>query len=154
MEKLPNDIGKIVKQLYKLQKDLQEIVPEFRFTLDGNLIGDIGEAAFFICNGPHMLEKFRRGTRRYDFKILYGRKENELVQVKTIQSSANPVRKIHGLKYLLIIQISEVGTYRILYNGLGKYIQTQSVAISKLQEANDKIKPEEMLVNDDLSLIE
>jgi hypothetical protein len=93
--------------------------PELRFALDGNLVGDIGEA---IAISDFKLKKLKPGTTLHDFKT----KKGKLVQVKTTQQTA-PGKGVglglikRSFDHLLVLQLLERG-YEVLYNGPGKYV--------------------------------
>lgn len=153
MKKTPRDIGEAIKRLYAARNELHKAFPELPFTLDGKLVGDIGEAIAIADLG---LIKLKEGTKLHDFKT----KSGGLVQVKTTQQHL-PGRGVGlGLKkesfeHLLVIQLSEEGTYTILFDGPGRYVdearahrRTPSLTVSQLRRLNGQVKGDERIVKD------
>ncbi|HTA94576.1 MAG TPA: hypothetical protein VK769_00480, partial [Verrucomicrobiae bacterium] len=81
--------------------------------------GDIGEA---IAIGHFGFEKLPGGTKLHDFKTKDGRH----VQVKATQQidggSVGLGREQQSFEHLIIFQINEDGTYNVLFDGPGSYI--------------------------------
>lgn len=82
---LPGRMAPIVRRLYRARNDLRRAVRGLHFSLDGKLIGDIGEA---VATQHFGLERLPEGTKGHDFRVAGGR----LVQVKATQLGAPPLR--------------------------------------------------------------
>jgi hypothetical protein len=151
MKETPRDIGDSIRRLYIARNELRNAFPELAFTLDGKLIGDIGEA---IAIADYGLIKLKEGSKLHDFKTADGR----LVQVKTTQQHKAGTGVGLGLKkesfeHLIVIQLSEEGTYRILFDGPGRYVDearrhrsSPSLTVSQLKKLNDKVNKNERVI--------
>ena len=103
-----------LRQLLEAQASLRAAFPERRFTLDGNLIGDIGEAAAQI---EFDFTPARRGMKRVDghgFRVSGERVE---AQVKLTQGDAIRIR--YRARQLLVYHLSDAGSLELVYNGPG-----------------------------------
>jgi len=116
----PEPIPTALKNLYGAQAMLKSAFSEWPFSLDGNLIGDIGEV---IALKVFKLSRLPRGKATHDLQAPDGK----LVQVKATQK--NKSYKIVGLglkketfDHLLVFELDQEGFYEILYNGPGSYI--------------------------------
>ncbi|MDD2765893.1 MAG: hypothetical protein PHE83_18170, partial [Opitutaceae bacterium] len=74
----PAPIPDALQSLYGVQKTLQEAYPRLAFTVDGKIIGDIGE---MIAANVFGLEPLPANTKGHDLRTPDGR----LVQVKATQ---------------------------------------------------------------------
>lgn len=114
------EIREAVIALQAARTRLSEQFKDWKFTLDGNLVGDIGEAYAFA----HFdVTKISTGTRDHDFVASDGK----LVQVKMTQ------RKTLGLglnepafEYLVAMLLDSDGEIEVLYNGPGAPVYTRS----------------------------
>jgi hypothetical protein len=141
----------IIKQLYQARNELRALFPELPFTLDGRLVGDIGEA---IALQEFGLAPLPSCSELHDFLASDGRK----VQIKTTQGTISGQSVGLGLtkqsfEHLIVIQISEEGRYHVLNDGPGSYIddarqhkKTASLTIGQLQRLNEKVKNEERVI--------
>jgi uncharacterized protein DUF6998 len=145
------DLGPIIKQLYAARNALRVLFPELPFTLDGKLVGDIGEA---IALQQFGMERLPEGTEGHDFRAPDGR----LVQVKTTQA-ISPNRgvglglTIRSFEHLIVIQLTETGAYQILYDGPGTLIDearrhrtTPSLTVGQLRRLNLKVKDSDRII--------
>jgi hypothetical protein len=123
--------------------------PELPFALDGNLIGDIGEA-IAICHFG--LKKLNSGTKLHDLKT----KSGKLVQVKATQHTV-PGKGVglglikRSFDHLIVIQLLERG-YEILYDGPGSYVdearahkKSASLSVGQLQKLNREVPTRDRL---------
>jgi len=143
----------LIRDLYAARNAIKAACPEFPFTLDGKLVGDLGEA---IALRDHGLERLPPGNALHDFKAPDGR----LVQVKTTQATKNGRGVGLGLRkqtfeHLLVFQIAEEGTCSILYDGPGHYVdaarkhkKSPSLSVSQLRRLNALVKPAERVIGD------
>jgi hypothetical protein len=150
MKQTPRNIGAAIKDLYKARNRLRKAFRDLPFTLDGNLIGDIGEA---IAMHDFELIPLRKGSKGHDFKTQSGK----LVQVKATQQTKKGVglgqKKVH-FEHLVVFQIFEDGTYSILFDGPGGYIdkawahkKSASLSAIQLGRLNSEVKQSERLLN-------
>lgn len=109
-----------IKQLLDIIQILREKYPnsQRKFSLDGKLVGDIGEV---LCAKKFGLELYKENEPLYDgFQISTGRK----VQIKS--SFRNycyfPFGEDKIPDYFLAVNILENGELEILYNGTGLFL--------------------------------
>jgi hypothetical protein len=127
------------------------LFPELPFTLDGRLVGDIGEA---IALQEFGLTRLPEGTEGHDFVAPNGK----LVQIKTTQAIA-PNRgvglglTIRSFEHLIVIQITEEGRHRILYDGPGTLVDearrhrtTPSLTVGQLERLNSKVSDSDRII--------
>lgn len=99
-----------IKELYLIKQELEEMFPGRHFTLDGVLVGSLGEV---LVASDYGLTLFQASYETHDAKASDGR----LVQIKATQ-----VKKV-GISskpdYLIVIQIQADGSYKEIYNGKG-----------------------------------
>ncbi len=132
----PKPIPQALRTLYSARNQLAAAFPDHGFTIDGNIVGDIGEA---IAAAAFGLTKLKANTKGHDMQTPDGR----LVQVKATQ--ARPAYRGVGLgllkrtfELLLVLEFDEAGYYEVLYNGPGSYIDAarhrkKSASLSRRQ---------------------
>lgn len=148
MRPFPKEIEPAIKKLRLARDELKRAFPELRFALDGNLVGDIGEA---IAISDFGLTKLKPGSRLHDFQTSDGK----LVQIKTTQQT-KPGKGVglglikKSFEHLIVIQLLENG-YEILFDGYGKRVdaarahkKSPSLSVKQLSELNDR--PNEHIV--------
>jgi hypothetical protein len=101
----------IVRQLCDLVSELNRAFQGRRFTLDGHLVGSIGEVLTADFYGLALLPT---GEARHDARDPNG----TLVQIKTTQASSVGLRSRPD--HLLVVQLDARGTISEVYNGPGK----------------------------------
>ena len=147
-------IAKAVSDLLKIVNRLQQEYPHRRFTLDGRLVGDIGEI---------LAEQF------YDIKLHEGMQkhhdavtsDNRNVQIKATMKNSLTFPADHVPDYYLGIQILPTGKMKEIYNGPAKPIadylkrrknpknNLHSVSFTILQKINENIDPNERIAERD-----
>lgn len=144
------NLQQILGGLYEARNALRKLFPGLSFTLDGKLVGDIGEA---IARHDFGLQQLPAGTPRHDFCSRDGRS----VQVKTTQATKGASGVGLGLtkqsfEHLLVIQITEDGGYGILFDGPGRYIdaarkhkKSPSLSVNQLERLNSHVADAERL---------
>lgn len=150
MHRSTKKLKPILHRLYEARDDLRALFPKLKFALDGNLVGDIGEAIaiqdFGFTPLPH-------GSKVHDFKAPNGR----LVQVKTTQKTKGAVGlglTKQSFQHLVVIQLNEAGDYRVLYDGPGGPIDeardhktSASLSVAQLEKLNAKVKDRDRLTH-------
>ncbi len=135
-----------VKALQTARKRLHADFPEWNFTLDGNLVGDIGEA---YAKAHFSLEKIDGNSKAHDFKAPDGR----CVQVKMTQ------KKTLGLglsdpsfDYFIALYLGEDGDIHVIYNGKGSRVYERpgqsprkSIPVRKLKELDEQVDRSEII---------
>ncbi len=116
----PAPIPDALRELYSAQSTLRAAFPGWPFSLDGKLVGDIGEA---IAARSFGLKRLPEGKKTHDMQTADGR----LVQVKATQKARDGKAVGLGLiktsfDFLLVIEFERDGSYELLYNGPGSFI--------------------------------
>jgi hypothetical protein len=101
----------LVRQIQAVVNELEVMYPERRFTLDGHLIGSVGEV---IASEYYGLELMPTGARCHDATCPDGRN----VQIKLTQK--NRVAINHEPDHLLVLKLTESGEIEEVYNGPGR----------------------------------
>jgi hypothetical protein len=105
-----------LKQIFSGIKQLKEALPSKEFTIDGRLVGDIGEA---IVQRDYDITLFEGLAKDYDGQTSCGKK----VQIKATFKNSLTFKKISD--YYLGIKIYEDGSYEEIFNGPGSFIAEQ-----------------------------
>ena len=100
-----------IRQLFQIIDELRSKYPEKRFTLDGDLLGDLGEVYAEEHYSLHLL----RGSNETHDAIT---EDGKLVQIKITQ--INRVGIYSEPDYLLVFQVQQDGTIIEIYNGPGR----------------------------------
>jgi len=139
----------ILRRLYEARDELRALYPDWKFPLDGNLVGDIGEAIAMHDLG---LQKLPTGTHGHDFQASDGR----LVQVKTTQAVKGGVGlglTKQSFEHLLVLQLTAGGDCHVLYDGPGSLIdearahrKTPSLSVKRLRELDLQVDLSSRLV--------
>jgi len=149
-------LNKLKTEIVKLHKSvslLKELFPRKKdgFTLDGRLVGDIGEVA---AEELFQIELHEKLKHHYDAITSYEPKLN--VQIKATFKESLTFN--HAPDYYIGIKLFENGDYKVVYNGPGKYIkqafkhrkgigkQLLSFPIKKIEEINEKIPNDERIL--------
>lgn len=103
-------VGEKIKALYLIKHELEEMFPGRHFTLDGILVGSLGEV---LVAADYGLKLFQASYETHDAKASDGRLvQIKATQVKKVAISSKP-------DYLIVIQIQADGSYKEIYNGKG-----------------------------------
>jgi len=141
-------IQQAIKQLLEIVHELHEEYPIKNFTLDGRLVGDIGEV---LAAQYYDLELFDGLKKHYDARTSDGRS----VQIKATMKKSLTFPCDHIPKYYLGIKIHDNGAITEVFNGPGKIAweavkdrqptknNLYSISISKLEELDDKVQKED-----------
>lgn len=132
----------ILKELFESKKE--------GFTLDGRLVGDIGEV---IAEELFQIKLYEKLEHHYDAVTLYEPKLK--VQIKA--SFKESLTYNHKPDYYIGIKLFENGEFKVVYNGPGKYIHEAfkhrkgigenllSFPIKKLEEISEDIPESERI---------
>ncbi|MBE0612715.1 MAG: hypothetical protein IH604_03500 [Burkholderiales bacterium] len=101
-----------VRQMLSIVEKLCETYPKKKFTLDGRLVGDIGEV---LVEDAYDLELFADMKKHHDGECSDGR----LVQIKATMKKALTFPADHVPNYYLGVQIHSDGTFTEIFNGPG-----------------------------------
>lgn len=124
-------IRESVQELLAIVDHLQQTYPKKRFTLDGRLVGDIGETLVEQTYAVDLLEGVQK---HHDARSHDGR----LVQIKATLRSEHPAFTFpadHVPDYYLAIVIHPDGGFKEIFNGPGK-VAAQAVQGRKHPKTN------------------
>lgn len=111
-----------IKELYAITNELESKYPGRKFTIDGHLVGSIGEV---IVAEAYDLELLRNSTERHDAVSKNGiNVQIKTTQINRISISAEP-------EHLIVIQILSDGSWCEIYNGPGKTAWNQAGKMQK-----------------------
>ena len=100
-----------IKELYRITNELESNYPGRKFTIDGHLVGSIGEV---IVAEQYGLTLLPNSTRTHDAVSKDGKYvQIKATQVKSISISSEP-------DYLIAIKLFSDGSWEEVYNGPGK----------------------------------
>ena len=100
-----------IRQLYQMIDDLEAAYPEKHFTLDGILIGNLGEVYAAEKYGSKLLPE---ATKTHDAVTADGK----YVQIKVTQGKRIGLRACPD--YLLVLQVQRDGSFVEIYYGPGE----------------------------------
>ena len=110
------EIQQAVKKLLAIVEELQQRYPKKKFTLDGRLVGDLGET---LVEQDYELELFDTLKKHYDGLTPDGKN----VQIKTTMKNALTFPCDHTPDFYLGIKVFSDGTYKEIFNGSGDTIR-------------------------------
>lgn len=129
-----------IKQLYKITNELEQTYPGRKFTVDGHLVGSIGEV---IVAEHYGLSLLPNSTKTHDAIS----KEGKLVQIKATQVKGVAISSEPD--YLIVIRLLSDGSWEEIYNGPGKVAWDnagklqkngqRNISLSKLQNLMDSV---------------
>lgn len=105
-------IATAVKQMLSIVEKLCETYPHKKFTLDGRLVGDIGEV---LVEESYDLKLFPDMKKHHDAECVDGR----LVQIKATMKKTLTFPADHIPNYYLAVQVGADGTFVEVFNGPG-----------------------------------
>ena len=106
-----NDLGRLLKNLYQTVAELETLFPKRKFTLDGHLVGSIGEVIAAYVFDLKLLEN---STQTHDAKS----KQGILVQIKFTQGNKK-VGISSEPEHLIVLRLTPEHDLEIVYNGPG-----------------------------------
>ena len=135
-----------IKQLLGIIDDLKRNFPNKEFTLDGRLVGDIGE---ILVQENYDVTLYTKLEKTYDGYDSYNRK----IQIKaTFKDKLSfPCNKEDVPDYFIGIKIKPDGSFEEIYNGKGSdiwelvknrkktKISSFQISLSSLKKLNDKV---------------
>jgi hypothetical protein len=144
VQEMETTIPDAVKQMLRIVKQLQSKYPNKRFTLDGRLVGDLGE--ILVENAYDV--RLHEGLRKHHDGIT---PDGRQVQIKATMQNSLTFPVDHIPDYYLGIKINVDGTFREVFNGPGRIAgeavkgrkptktNLHSVSISILERLNGKV---------------
>lgn len=146
----PITVQEAVKQLLRIVEGLQRAYTSKKFTLDGRLVGDLGEV---LVEGTYDVKLFEGVKRHHDAETPDGR----LVQIKATMQSALTFPADFVPKYYLGIQIHSDGNFTEVFNGPGSIASEavrnrkrpntnlHTITVSRLKQLNKKVQDRERI---------
>ena len=142
-----------IKNMYVAVNELRAAFPGRRFTPDGKMVGDIGEAIGKILYDLELYERSKKDWDGWWFDSEGNRRE---VQVRATQCETTYIKKPPGRGTLLIFKIDSTadGAYRVVYNGDAEsawnHVHHQkstekTISLKDLSKLQEKVAPEDMI---------
>ena len=145
---IDKSIKEIIQDLFETVRELELRYPGRKFSIDGHLLGSLGEV---IAAEHYGLTLLPNSYEKHDAKDKQGR----MVQIKATQ--INRIAISSEPDYLIVIQITPDGTWSEIYNGAGSRVWNNAgkmqkngqcpVSIAKLKslmtcvQDDEKIRP-------------
>jgi hypothetical protein len=138
----------LIRRLYGVVTELEQIFPGRHFTPDGHMVGSIGECLVADAFGLDLMPPSNEG---FDAKDSAGRR----IEIKATQSSRVAFRSCPD--YAIIIRVNKDGTFEICYNGPGQVIWDTfagkkrpsngqySVALSRVRELSTTVPDDQRI---------
>ena len=139
-------IPEAIKQLLQVVTQLQYAYPKRKFTLDGRLVGDLGEV---LAEVEYDIELYDGLQKHHDAKASDGRQ----VQIKATMKDSLTFPADHVPDYYLGIKIESDGTLTEIFNGPGSVAHKavkdrqvpktnlHSISINALKGLNEEVHP-------------
>lgn len=139
-----------LKQLLQIVQRLESAYPKKRFTLDGRLVGDLGEV---LVEDAYNVELNKKLEKHHDGIAPDGRQ----VQIKATMQNSLTFPVDHIPHYYLGIKIHADGTFTEIFNGPGSVAweavknrkptktNLHSVPINVLAGLNEKVRPKDRI---------
>lgn len=144
------EIHQAVKDMLQIVKELQSAYPKKKFTLDGRLVGDLGE---ILVEEDYDIELYEGLEKHHDGQTPDGRR----VQVKTTMKGSLTFPVDHIPHYYIGIKVHLDGSYDEIFNGPGaiaweaiknrKPTKTNlhSITLSALRKLNKTVADEDRI---------
>jgi len=100
-----------IKELFRIVEELKDAYPHKEFTLDGRLVGDLGE---IIAEENYQIKLYDKVLPDYDAETLY---DNKKVQIKTTMKDSIWYPRDSHPDLLLALEVDSEGNFKELYNG-------------------------------------
>lgn len=139
-----------VQKLFQIVDKLEKEFPGRKFTLDGHLVGSLGEC---FAREKYDLELLPTGTETHDAK-----KGSRKIQIKTTQK--NSIGISSEPEFLIVLKLAGDGSFEEIYNGGGARVWNSipqirkenlpkngrfSVSLARLRKLEKKVSPEEKI---------
>ena len=135
-----------IKELYKITTELESTYPGRKFTIDGHLVGSIGEV---IVAEHYDLSLLPNSTKTHDAVSEGGKMvQIKATQVKGISISSEP-------DYVIVIRILSDGSWEEVYNGPGKPVWDNAgkrqkngqrpISVSRLRSLMNSVETKDMI---------
>ena len=144
------EIHQAVKDMLQIVEKLQKAYPKKKFTLDGRLVGDLGE---ILVEEDYDLDLYEGLEKHHDGETPDGRR----VQVKTTMKNSLTFPVDHIPHYYIGIQVHSDGSYTEIFNGPGaiawKAVKNRkptktnlhSITLSALKKLNEEVREDDRI---------
>jgi hypothetical protein len=117
-----DEVRRLLDDLYRAADRLEELFPGRKFTLDGHLVGSLGEV---IAAYMFDLKLLPGSNKAHDAVAVDGRK----VEVKLTQGSSVAIR--HEPEHLIVLRRQKGQSIEIVFNGPGSIAWENAGCIGK-----------------------
>ena len=143
-------VHQAVKEMLQIVENLQKSYPKKKFTLDGRLVGDLGE---ILVEENYDVELYEGLEKHHDGKSSDGRR----VQIKTTMKNSLTFPVDHIPDYYIGIKVNSDGSYIEIFNGPGEIAgeaiknrkptktNLHSITISTLKKLNKRVLKEQRI---------
>ncbi len=104
------EVTRLLESLYDASERLEALFPGRKFTLDGHLVGSVGEVVAAYMFGLDLARASSLGHDAYS-------RDNRRVEVKFTQGSSVAIR--HEPEHLVVLHRPKGGPVRVVFNGPG-----------------------------------
>jgi hypothetical protein len=105
-------LPELMKELYRIVGDLEEMFPGRHFTPDGHLVGSLGECLAAYHYGLELLPASSPGVDAV--------KDGLNIEIKATQGKSVALRS--GPEHLLVLRLNREGGFAEIYNGPGNIV--------------------------------
>jgi hypothetical protein len=140
------EVGELIDQLYQSTDALERHFPGRKFTLDGHLVGSVGEV---VASYMFDLNLNAASTKGHDALCPDGRR----VEIKLTQGKSVAIR--HEPEHLLVLSRPKGATIEVIYNGPGDIAWNASgkmqkngqrpIGLMKLAALNTNLRSEQRI---------
>jgi hypothetical protein len=102
----------VIREIYRLVAELEDMFPGRPFTPDGHMVGSIGECHAAYCYGVQLLPPSSEGRD--------ASKDGRSIEIKATQGDCISLRS--EPEHLLVLRISKDGSFEEIYNGPGNLV--------------------------------
>ena len=127
-----------IKELYKITNELESSYPGRKFTIDGHLVGSIGEV---IVAEHYGLKLLPNSTETHDAVSADGKH----VQIKSTQ--INRIAISSEPNYLIVVKLFSDGSWEEVYNGPGKPVWDNAGKMQKNGQRPISLSKRRRLIN-------
>lgn len=140
-----------IPALLKIISKLKKTYPPKEFTIDGRLLGDLGET---FAAEIYDIELYKGIQKYYDGETSDGK----MVQIKTTMKNSLTFPCKHVPDYYLGVRFDEYGEFEEIYNGPGKFIKNilenrkdtsnglHSISLSTLRKMNQMVLKDDKIL--------
>ena len=139
-------ITEIIQDLFETVRELEQRYPGRKFSIDGHLLGSLGEV---IAAEHYGLTLLPNSYEKHDAKD----KQSRMVQIKATQ--INRIAISSEPDYLIVIQITPDGNWSEIYNGVGSRVWNNAgkmqkngqrpISIAKLRALMESVQENEKI---------